>query len=69
MSKLSTNGLKAAQKRLRCPKCGEYYVGYPALSRTDNKTRSVKNVASMKLLQFLLKIITLMVGSPIMCYN
>ncbi|MBR3138278.1 hypothetical protein IKG41_02970 [Candidatus Saccharibacteria bacterium] len=39
MSKLSTNGLKAAQKRLRCPKCGEYYVGYPALSRTDNKTR------------------------------
>ena len=38
MSKLSTNNPKVAQKRHKCPKCGKYYVGYPALSREDNKT-------------------------------
>ena len=38
MSKLSTNDSKAAQKRHKCPKCGKYYIGYPALSRKDNKT-------------------------------
>ena len=38
MSKLSTNDSKAVQKRHKCPKCGKYYVGYPALSRKDNKT-------------------------------
>ncbi len=30
--------MKARQKRHECPKCGKYYVGYPALSREDNKT-------------------------------
>ena len=30
--------MKARQKRRKCPKCGKYYVGYPALSREDNKT-------------------------------
>ena len=30
--------MKARQKRYKCPKCGKYYVGYPALSREDNKT-------------------------------
>ncbi len=30
--------IKAAQKRRKRPKCGKYYVGYPALSREDNKT-------------------------------
>ena len=30
--------MKARQKRHKCPKCGKYYVGYPALSREDNKT-------------------------------
>ena len=29
--------MKARQKRHKCPKCGKYYVGYPALSRADNK--------------------------------
>ncbi len=38
MSKLSTNNSKAAQKRYKCPKCGKEYIGYPALSREDNKT-------------------------------
>lgn len=38
MSKLSTNDSKAAQKRHKCPKCGKYYIGYPALSRKDDKT-------------------------------
>ncbi len=38
MSKLSTDDSKAAQKRHKCPKCGKYYIGYPALSRKDNKT-------------------------------
>ena len=38
MSKLSTNDSKAVQKRHKCPKCGKYYIGYPALSRKDNKT-------------------------------
>lgn len=38
MSKLSTNDSKAAQKRHKCPKYGKYYIGYPALSRKDNKT-------------------------------
>ena len=38
MSKLSTNNSKAAQKRYKCPKCGKEYIGYPALSRKDNKT-------------------------------
>lgn len=38
MSKLSINDSKAAQKRHKCPKCGKYYIGYPALSRKDNKT-------------------------------
>ena len=38
MSKLSTNDSKAVQKRHKCPKCGKYYTGYPALSREDNKT-------------------------------
>lgn len=30
--------MKARQKRRKCPKCGKYYVGYPALSREDDKT-------------------------------
>lgn len=30
--------MKTRQKRRKCPKCGKYYVGYPALSREDNKT-------------------------------
>lgn len=38
MSKLSTDNSKAAQKRYKCPKCGKEYIGYPALSREDNKT-------------------------------
>ena len=38
MSKISKNQPKVAQKRHKCPKCGKYYVGYPALSREDNKT-------------------------------
>lgn len=29
--------MKAHQKRHKCPKCDEYYAGYPALSREDNK--------------------------------
>ena len=36
--KLSRSGAKVAQRRRKCPKCGKYYVGYPALSRVDNKT-------------------------------
>ncbi len=36
--KLSHSGAKVAEKRHKCPKCGKYYVGYPALSREDNKT-------------------------------
>lgn len=31
--------MKARQKRHKCPKCGKYYTGYPALSREDNKTK------------------------------
>ncbi|MBR3365991.1 hypothetical protein IKG48_02625 [Candidatus Saccharibacteria bacterium] len=38
MSKISKNKPKVAQKRHKCPKCGAYYTGYPALSRDDNKT-------------------------------
>ena len=38
MSKLSSKRLKAAKKRHKCPKCGAYYIGYPALSREDDKT-------------------------------
>ena len=30
--------MKARQKRRKCPKCGKYYAGNPALSREDNKT-------------------------------
>lgn len=30
--------MKARQKRRKCPKCGKYYAGYPALSRVDDKT-------------------------------
>ena len=26
-------------KEKRCPKCGEIIIGYPALSREDNKTK------------------------------
>lgn len=29
--------MKARQKRRKCPKCGKYYIGYPALPRKDNK--------------------------------
>ncbi len=36
--KLSHSGAKVAEKRYKCPKCGKYYTGYPALSRGDNKT-------------------------------
>ncbi len=39
MSKLSTNEPKTAQKRHKCPKCGAYYTGHPAFSRTDNKAK------------------------------
>ena len=31
--------MKARQERHKCPKCDKYYVGYPALSRRDNKTK------------------------------
>ena len=30
--------MKTRQKRYKCPKCGKYYEGYPALSREDNET-------------------------------
>ena len=39
MSKLPSKSTKAAKKRHKCPKCGAYYFGYPALSREDNKTK------------------------------
>ena len=26
------------EKVKKCPKCGKEYTGYPAISRTDNKT-------------------------------
>lgn len=26
-------------KTVFCPKCGKAYIGYPAMSRTDNKTK------------------------------
>ncbi|MBR6505915.1 hypothetical protein IKT18_03750 [Candidatus Saccharibacteria bacterium] len=39
MSKLSNKRLEAAKKCHKCPKCGAYYTGYPALSREDNKTK------------------------------
>ena len=39
MSKIPTNTLKVAQKRHKCPECDKYYVGYPALSRKDNKAK------------------------------
>lgn len=35
--------MKARQKRHKCPKCGKYYVGYPALSREDNKSEICPN--------------------------
>lgn len=30
--------VKPSQKCRKCPKCGKYYIGYPALLREDNKT-------------------------------
>ena len=39
MSKTSKNQPKVARKCHRCPKCGVYYTGYPALSRDDDKTK------------------------------
>ncbi|MBR3204509.1 hypothetical protein IKF81_02385 [Candidatus Saccharibacteria bacterium] len=36
--RLSDLSLKSSKKRQKCPKCGKYYVGYPATSRKDNKT-------------------------------
>ena len=38
MNKLSNIDSKTVQKRYKCPKCGKYYTGHPALSRDDNKT-------------------------------
>lgn len=35
--KVSDSSPKVAQKRRKCPKCNKHYVGYPALSRNDNK--------------------------------
>lgn len=41
--------MKARQKRHKCPKCGKYYVGYPALSREDNNTGGfVRNVGMIE---------------------
>ena len=37
-TRLLGGSMKARQKRRKCPKCGKYYVGCPALSREDNKT-------------------------------
>lgn len=49
MSKLSTNDSKAVQKRHKCPKCGKYYVGYPALSRRDTiRLKYVRSVGYWK---------------------
>ncbi len=39
MSKISKNKPKVAKKRHKCPKCGAYFNGYPALSRKDNRTK------------------------------
>ncbi len=36
--KLLRSGAKVAEKRYKCPKCGKYYTGYPALSRRGNRT-------------------------------
>ncbi len=30
---------KNVKKRRKCPKCDAHYIGYPALSRRDNKTK------------------------------
>lgn len=38
MSKMFKNQPKIALKQHKCPKCGAYYTGYPALSCDDNKT-------------------------------
>lgn len=38
MNRLSNADNKTVKKRHKCPKCSKYYIGYPALSREDNKT-------------------------------
>lgn len=34
-----------------CPKCKCHYIGYPAISRTDNKTEICQNCGTLEALQ------------------
>ena len=43
--------MKARQKHHKCPKCGKYYVSYPALSRKDNKTEICSECGIKKALE------------------
>ena len=47
--------MKARQKRRKCPKCGKYYVGYPALSREDDKTEICPECGTKEAICFYLK--------------
>ena len=47
--------MKARQKRHKCPKCGKYYVDYPALSHVDNKTEICPECGTKEAICFYLK--------------
>lgn len=41
----------APTKRKKCPSCGRYMVGYPAISRKDNKTEICSTCGMLEALE------------------
>ena len=39
---------KAKREWRWCPECGKYYIGYPAISRKDNKTQICPDCGTMQ---------------------
>lgn len=47
--------VKPSQKRHKCPKCDKFHVGYPALSREDNKTEIRPECGTKETISILLR--------------
>ena len=44
------------RNNVKCPMCGQYYSGYPALSRRDNKTEICSDCGVREALEDFIKV-------------
>ena len=43
------------ENKKKCPKCNQYYLGYPAISRRDNKTEICSKCGNLEALEDFMK--------------